>query len=189
MHVFAGPHFVITVRHAEAPDLAEVRGSLEARPDLLSRGPLAIVHAIMDRVVDDYGPVVAGIENDIDEIEDDVFDGSPNVSRRIYELTREVIAFQRATKPLPPILDELMRAPRVDDEERRYLRDVQDHALRVQEQADGFRELLQNILSVNLTLETKALSEVAPSRTRRSRRSPPGRPSSSPRPWSGRSTA
>ena len=161
VHVFAGPQFVITVRHAEAPDLHRVREKLEARPDLLGRGPFAIVHAIVDRVVDDYAPVVAGIENDIDEIEDDVFDGSPTVSRRIYELTREVIEVQRATKPLVPILDGLMHAPQVDDEERRYLRDVQDHALRVQEQADGFRELLHNILSVNLTLETKALSEAA----------------------------
>jgi magnesium transporter len=159
VHVFAGPQFVITVRHAEAPDLHRVREQLEARPELLSRGPFAIVHAILDRVVDDYAPVVAGVENDIDEIEDEVFGGSPDVSRRIYELTREVIEFQRATKPLPSILGGLMGAPGVDDEERRYLRDVQDHALRVEEQADAFRELLQNILSVNLTLETKALSE------------------------------
>ena len=117
----------------------------------------------MDRVVDDYVPVVAGVENDIDEIEDEVFGVGEraDVSRRIYELTREVIAFQRATKPLVAMLERLMDAPAVDDEERRYLRDVQDHALRVQEQADGFRELLQNILNVNLTLETKALSEVS----------------------------
>jgi magnesium transporter len=159
VHVFAGPQFVITVRHAEAPDLHRVREQLEARPELLRRGPFAIVHAILDRVVDDYGPVLAGVENDIDEIEDEVFGGSPDVSRRIYELTREVIEFQRATKPLASILGGLMAAPGVDDEERRYLRDVQDHALRVQEQGDAFRELLQNILSVNLTLETKTLSE------------------------------
>ena len=161
VHAFAGPRFVITVRHSETPDLADVRHRLEARPDLLSRGPVAVLHAIMDRVVDDYAPVVAGIENDIDEIEDDVFDGSPTVSRRIYELTREVIAFQRATKPLAPMLEQLMSAPGVDDEERRYLRDVNDHVLRLEEQADGFRELLQNILSVNLTLETKAMTEAS----------------------------
>jgi magnesium transporter len=159
VHVFAGPHFVITVRHAETPDLADVRKSLEERPELLSRGPLAIVHAVLDRVVDEYAPVVAGVENDIDEIEDEVFAGNPGVSRRIYELTREVIGFQRAATPLPGILDRLMRSSEVDDEERRYLRDVQDHAIRVQEQVDGFRELLQDILTVNLTLETKALSE------------------------------
>jgi magnesium transporter len=159
VHVFAGPQFVITVRHGETPGLREVRHDLEARPDLLRRGPVAVLHAIMDRVVDEYAPVVAGVENDIDEIEDEVFDISADASRRIYELTREVINFQRATKPLPGMIEQLMAA--VDDEERRYLRDVQDHALRVQEQADGFRQLLQNILNVNLTLETKALSEVS----------------------------
>ncbi len=161
VHVFAGPQFVITVRHGEAPDLARVRRGLESRPDLLCRGPVAILHAIMDRVVDDYAPVVAGVENDIDEIEDEVFAGETHVSRRIYELTREVIAFQRATKPLVPMLERLMTEPHVDEEEHRYLRDVQDHALRIHEQADSFRQLLQNILNVNLTLETKALSEVS----------------------------
>jgi magnesium transporter len=161
VHVFAGPQFVITVRHGETPSLAAVRRDLEARPDLLRRGPVAVLHAIMDRVVDDYVPVIAGVENDIDEIEDDVFEGRADASRRIYELTREVIHFQRASKPLTAMLERLMESPGVDDEERRYLRDVQDHALRVQEQADGFRQLLQNILNVNLTLETKALSEVS----------------------------
>jgi magnesium transporter len=161
IHVFAGPQFVITVRHSETPNIGDVRRKLEKRPDLLRRGPVAILHAVMDRVVDDYVPVVHGLENDLDEIEDDVFDGSSTVSRRIYELSREVIHFQRATKPLVPMLDRLMAEPGVDDEERRYLRDVQDHAVRVQEQGDNFRELLQNILNVNLTLETKSLSEVS----------------------------
>jgi magnesium transporter len=161
VHVFAGPNFVITVRHGEAPDLGSIRHDLEARPDLLRRGTMAILHAILDRVVDDYTPVVIGVENDIDEIEDEVFGGSADVSRRMYELTSEVIAFQRATKPLMPMLEQLMSDTAVDDEERRYLRNVQDHALRLQEQADGFRQLLQNILNINLTLETKALSEAS----------------------------
>ena len=124
---------------------------------------MAVLHAIMDRVVDDYVPVVAGIENDVDEIEDDVFGAGSGsaASRRIYELTREVIAFQRASKPLVAMLDGLMEEAADDAEEHDYLRDVQDHALRLNEQVDGFRELLENILSVNLTLELKTLSEVS----------------------------
>ena len=161
VHVFAGPGFVVTVRHGEAPHLAEVRHGLEARPDLLCRGSVVILHAIMDRVVDDYQRVVAGVENDVDEIEDEVFGGHPDVSRRIYALSRHVIDFQRATKPLAPMLARLMSEPHIEDEEARYLRDVQDHALRIQEQVDAFRQVLENILSVNLTLETKALSEAA----------------------------
>jgi magnesium transporter len=161
VHVFAGPHFVVTVRHGEAPDIAAVRRALESRPELLRRGPVAILHAIIDRVLDDYAPVVAGVENDIDEIEDEVFNGSAGAPRRVYELSREVIAFQRATKPLPPMLERLSADPPLDEDERRYLRDMHEHALRVVEQADGFRQLLQNILSVNLTLETKSLAEMS----------------------------
>jgi magnesium transporter len=161
VHVFAGPQFVVTVRHGEATDIAAVRRALEARPDLLRRGPMAVLDAIMDRVVDNYAPVVAGVENDVDEIEDEVFNGSPGAPRRVYELSREVIAFQRATKPLPPMIARLVDDPSVDEDERRFLRDVHDHALRVVEQADGFRQLLQNILSVNLTLETKSLAEMS----------------------------
>jgi magnesium transporter len=159
--IFAGPQFVITVRHGEVPGLGAVRRRLEERPDLLQRGVLAIVYAIVDYVVDGYQPVVAGLENDIDEIEDEVFGGSATVSRRIYELTREVIEFQRATAPLQGILGRLMDKPGIGDEDRRYLRDVQDHAIRVEEQAHGFRALLENILNVNLTLETKAASEAS----------------------------
>jgi magnesium transporter len=149
------------VRHGDAPELGPVRKRLEARPDLLRRGPMAIVYAILDYVVDRYQPVVAGLENDIDEIEDEVFGASATVSRRIYELTREVIEFQRATGPLDEILARLIDEPEVGDEERRYLRDVHDHAIRVHEHGDAFRALLQNILNVNLTLETKALSEAS----------------------------
>jgi magnesium transporter len=159
IHVFAGPNFVITIRHGEASELGRLRHSLESRPDLLVRGPMAVVYAVVDRVVDDYAPVVAGLENDVDEIESEVFGRARHVSRRTYELIREVIEFRRAVNPLPEVLLHLMKDRDVGDEERRYLRDVHDHALRIQEQVDGFHELLRSILSVNLTLETKALNE------------------------------
>jgi magnesium transporter len=108
IHVFAGDDFVVTVRHAESPNLALVRRRMEEEPELLGRGSRAVLYAILDRVVDDYGPVVAGLENDIDEIENVVFSGNADVSRRTYELTREVIDFQRAVKPVPGLLTSLI---------------------------------------------------------------------------------
>lgn len=171
LHIFAGDDFVVTVRHGDKPDLARVRQRMENDPDLLRMGPQAVLYAILDRVVDDYGSVVAGLENDIDEIETQVFGGNAKVTRRTYELAREVIEFQRAIKPLPSMLAGLIAGAEkfgMDDELQRYLRDVQDHAIRVQEQVAAFRELLQNILSVNLAVvglqqneEVKALSEAA----------------------------
>ncbi len=167
VHLFVGEDFVVTVRHGEASELGKVRHRLEGDPGLLRVGPEAILYAVLDRVVDDYAPVVAGLENDIDEIETEVFSGNAGVSRRIYELSREVIQFQRATEPLPGILDGLI-GDAEDPELQRYLRDVQDHALRTTEQVGSFREMLQNILNVNLTLvgisqneEVKALTQAS----------------------------
>ena len=106
-------------------------------------------------------PVVEGLGIDISEIEEQVFGGNPSVSRRIYELSREVIEFQRAAEPLSGVLGDMIQddPTDVDPEVRRYLRDVQDHLLQVTERLAGFRELLQSILSVNLTLSSLAQNE------------------------------
>lgn len=171
VHVFVGPAFVVTVRHAESPDLTAVRRRLEDKPELLSLGPEAVLYAILDQVVDEYGPVVAGVENDVDEIEDQLFDGDSAVSRRIYELSREVIEFQRATHPLVPMLEALQLGfdkYAVDLELQHNLRDVHDHTVRVVERVDGFRALLQNALLVHTSLlgqrqneETRGLTEAS----------------------------
>ena len=154
IHAFVGSGFIITVRHGKASELHKVRERLESEPDLLRRGPAAVLYAIMDRVVDDYAPVSAGLETDIDQIEAEVFGGNASVSRRIYALSREVIGFRRATQPLNGMLENMIAGEvyDFDPELHRYLRDVQDHALRTTEQVEAFRELLSNILSVNLTL-------------------------------------
>jgi magnesium transporter len=162
LHVFLGPDFVLTVRHSEAPDLAVVRRRMESDPELLALGTEAVLYAIMDAIVDGYAPVVAGLQNDIDEIETEVFSGDPMVSRRIYELSREVIEFQRATRPLLSILNGLMAGFAkygTDEELQRYLRDVADHATTVTERVDGFRQMLTDILTVNATLVNQQQNE------------------------------
>jgi magnesium transporter len=162
VHVFVGPNFVLTVRHGEAPDLAAVRRRMEDDPELLARGPEAVLYGILDAVVDGYAPVVAGLQNDIDEIETEVFRGDPKVSRRIYELSREVIEFQRATRPLLDILGGLAAGfdkYGTDEELRRYLGDVADHATTAAERVDGFRQTLSDILTLNATLVSQAQNE------------------------------
>jgi magnesium transporter len=162
IHVFTGPNFVLTVRHSRTPDLGAVRRRMEADPELLARGPEAVLYAILDSVVDGYAPVVAGVQKDIDEIETEVFRGDPKVSRRIYELSREVIDFQRATRPLLPMLIALeagFEKYGTDEELQRHLRDVADHATTVAERVDGFRQMLADILTVNATLVNQAQNE------------------------------
>jgi magnesium transporter len=158
LHVFVGADFVITVRHGAAPDLSGVRRRMEDSPELLKLGPEAVLYAILDAVVDGYAPVVAGVQTDIDEIETEVFSGAPEVSRRIYELSREMVEFQRATRPLVGMLHALMAGFAkygTDEELQRYLRDVADHVTHTSERVDGFRQALADILTVNATQVTQ----------------------------------
>ena len=162
VHLFIGPNFAITIRHAESPDLGRVRKRLQQTPELLALGPHAVLYAVFDEVVDEFQPVISGLENDIDEIEGQLFEGDPEVSKRIYKLASEVMAFQRATHPLADILQILEDGYEKKDvnlELRRNLHDVLDHSLSAVQRADSFRALLQNALTVQSTLVTQNQNE------------------------------
>jgi magnesium transporter len=152
--IFVGPQFLITVRHGEAGGLGDVREHLEKQPDLLTLGPGAALHALVDRIVDAYEPVADALREDIEEVEAEVFsqEGS-NPVERIYRLRREVIEFGRAVAPLRPALHHMTveDLPNLDPELAPYFRDVADHAARVGDQIDGFGALLHGVLQANLT--------------------------------------
>ena len=153
-HVLVGKDFVVTVHFEEIPALDEVRRRLEGEPELLRQGPQPILHEIMDQIVGDYEPVLEGLETDIQEVEGEVFGGNAGVSQRIYELSRELVQVQRATSPLARALELVAESDEHDitPEVRSYLRDLHDRVLRVKEPTEGFRDMLSDILVVNLTL-------------------------------------
>jgi magnesium transporter len=153
--LFAHKSFVLTVRHREASALGPVRRHLEGRPDLLAHGPGAVLYAISDRVVDDYGPAADGLGRDIDEIEEQVFatNHRENPAERIYKLEREVLEFHRAVTPLVDPIGRLAAGgfDLIHGDLQAYFRDVQDHALRITQRIDGYRDLLSSVLHANLT--------------------------------------
>ena len=155
--IFMGAGFLITVRHGETTELHGVREELESDPELLRRGPAGVLHAIVDRIVDDYSPVLAGVENDIEEVEEEAFSPArTNPAARIYHLKGEVLDLHRATGPLVGPLERLAGDDHryVPEEMRSYFRDVCDHAIRVNESVDTFREMLNSVLGANLTQVT-----------------------------------
>jgi len=164
VHLFVGDRFVVSVRHAERPDLAALRAQVEADPEFLARGSEAVTAAVLDEVVDGYAPVVEILQDQVDAIEDQLFAGQvdPGVSKRIYQLLSEVLGFQRATKPVPAMVKGLLRGADkygVDDEVQHRLRNVLDHALRVTERVDSFRALLENALTLHATLVSQEQNE------------------------------
>ncbi|GAA1425904.1 magnesium and cobalt transport protein CorA [Streptomyces thermospinosisporus] len=164
---FTGRDFFITVRHGGQGSLRALRHRLQDNPELLAKGPSAVLHAIADHVVDGYIAVADAVQDDIDEVETEVFSpgrkGTPRGTDagRIYQLKREVLEFKRAVAPLLRPMQLLSERPMrlIDPEIQKYFRDVADHVARVQEQVMGFDELLNSILQANLAQASVAQNE------------------------------
>ncbi|MDT0215157.1 magnesium and cobalt transport protein CorA [Rothia sp. ARF10] len=151
--VHVGEHFVLTIRRGELTPLAGVRRELEADREKLALGPMSALHAIMDRVVDQYREIDVELARDIDEIEEAVFSEGLVSSDAIYRLKREVLEFRRAITPLIAPLRMLHtspRAPRPHEELRLLFRDVDDHLHFVADRVESYDRLLSDVLSANL---------------------------------------
>ncbi len=155
LHLFVGPDFVISVRHGDAPNLACVRTRLEAQPDELGLGPMAILYAILDQVVDEYNPVMRHLMGAIDDVEDALFSSAHDVSLRMYALMRDVLTAQRVAHPIAGFVEELDSRVSADPNAaklRPHYRDVLDHALRTSGQFDAFRDILASGLQLHIAL-------------------------------------
>jgi len=159
--LFVDEDFVVVVRHREASNLVEVRKALESKPQELALGPSAVLHAVVDKVVDDYSEVLVGVEGDIGELEAQVFSSDEAPTERIYKLKREVLQFHQATQPLLDPIDRLVsgRFAALSPELRDYFRNSHDHLLRVVERIAAFRDLLTSILEANLIQVTVRQNE------------------------------
>jgi magnesium transporter len=161
LQLFIGASYVVTVRHGQASALAEVRRTIEHDLSRIRCGPMAVLHAVMDHVVDGYMPVMDGIDNDMAEIEDAVFAvsrprGFDDPSQRIFKLKREVLDFYRHTEPLLEPLSRLAlgQLPGAHPELGSYFRDVEDHLKRAVSAIAHVRDLLSDALDANLAQVT-----------------------------------
>jgi magnesium transporter len=163
LDLFLGTGFVIAVRHDEAGDPERARRHLERYPHLARTGPAAVVWAILDTVVDDYAPVVDGLDADIEEAEHAIFAGREDLTQQIYMLKQELNEFYRAVHPLLVPLDALERgifAP-IDPGLLRYFRDLADHVRRIHEELLGQRDQLTSALEAHLSLINLRQNEIA----------------------------
>lgn len=164
IHIFTGPNFVITIRHSESLGITRVRQRVEHDDDLMSMGTDGVLYALFDQIVDDYFPVLTGLENDIDEIEDALFAGQRHVSQRIYELAREVNDFHRGVSPLTGVINRYFAGSRQDGNDTELwhrLRDVLDHVIVVNNKVESMRTSLADAMALDSTLTTARQNEAA----------------------------
>ena len=160
--MFLGADFIVTVRHGAHSQLTGVRAGLESDPEQLAIGPAAVMHAVADRIVDEYLTVVEQVEDDIDEMENSVFTTEKPVDiEQIYLLKREILGLRRAVAPLAPALRALSSTPHplIPAEIREYFRDVEDHLSVVTERVSNFDEMLTTLVSAALAEVTTRQNE------------------------------
>jgi len=163
-HLFVGERYIVSVRHGETLGYADVRKRCECSPHLLKAGPGFVLYALMDSIVDRYFPIIDSFEEEIETLEEAIFDNKvdASVAERIYSLKRDVMAGKRAVSPLIDVCNRLVRYDLglIADEVRPYFRDVYDHVVRINESTDSVRELLGSALEANLALTSIRQNEV-----------------------------
>ncbi len=163
-HIFIGKRYLLSVRHGASQSYAPARRNCEQAPEHLALGPSFALYSILDFIVDNYLPIVQEFKEELQELETDVFTDASNrdVTRRLYDMQRELLTLKLAAAPLQDILGQLVRLhPEViRDEVRPYFRDVQDHINRVSDATNAMREMLGAAMNVNLSLISVRQNEV-----------------------------
>jgi len=162
-HLFVGANYVVSIRHGASLPYVEVRTRCEASPDLLAKGPVFVLYALMDFIVDQYFPLVDSFEDRLEELEDDIFQQTltRETTERIYQLKRNLLEVKRAVAPLVDMCNRLVRTDSalIPEDARVYFRDVYDHTIRINEMIDTLRELLTTALEANLSLISVSQNE------------------------------
>lgn len=163
-HLFMGARFLVTVRHGSSASHSKVRGRCEAMPHQLAKGPGFALYAIMDFIVDNYVPVIEGLQQRFDALESAIFQYRPSrqTMEGLYELKRELLLLEGAITPVIDICNELMRFHNevIPKDVRVYFRDIADHIKRTDHLIRGMREMLIAAMQVHLTFETVRQNEV-----------------------------
>ena len=162
-HLFVGPasFLVVTSQRRDAQRAEQQIRKAFRRPHLEPHNPQCLLYFVLDRIVDEYEPILVDLDEDLDGIEEQLFTGE-NSSQRIYELFNEVVTFQRATRPLSYMVDLLMRGAEkygMPEALLPHFRDVRDHAIRAMDHLDGLRAALQNALTVEATMVGQAQND------------------------------
>lgn len=150
---FISDNFIVIVRHGEGQPLSTVRHDLEMNSELLDLGPFAVLHAVLDRVIDGYKTIATALELEVVGVENKVFSGKRQTfSQEIYFLKREITEFKHAIEPLILPLSKLLSGtiPAIPERLKPFFRDTSDHLMQACEHAAGLDALINSVLQADL---------------------------------------
>jgi magnesium transporter len=165
VHVFAGPNYVLSVRHRTERGFQDVRARAEREPDLLKNGSGYVLYALMDAIVDRYFPVLDAVEMELEKLESRLF--TPGASPRenieaLYYVKQKLTTMKHATAPLQENSGKLYggRVPTVCSGLGEYFRDVYDHLVRINQSIDAARDTVNTAIQVALAMVATSQGEI-----------------------------
>jgi magnesium transporter len=165
IHVFAGPNYVLSVRHRTERGFQDVRARAEREPELLKNGSGYVLYALMDAVVDRYFPVLDAVEMELEKLEGRLF--TPGASPReniesLYYVKQKLTTMKHATSPLQENAGKLYggRVPGVCAGLGEYFRDVYDHLVRINQSIDAARDTVNTAIQVALAMVATGQGEI-----------------------------
>ena len=159
---FLGRNYLVTVHDGESRSVERLREMCTRHEHILREGPVALLHRIVDGMVDNYRPVIEEIEDRIGRLEEQAFAGHERMARQVMKLKREVTSMRRVMVPQRDAIGRLARRefPIISDEMAYRFRDVYDHVVRFTEEAILFQDRVTGIFEVNLSTVSHRMNKV-----------------------------
>jgi len=160
---FILPHGLVTVRLSEQFDIDAVLERWDANPDLIRLGVPALLHGLLDVVVDGYFVAIAAMDDRLEQIEDRLFEGGDPtlVQRETYSMRKDLVQLRRVVLPTREVVDSLFRQGRVHAPELvGFYEDLYDHVLRAAEWTESLRDLVTSLFEASLSLQDARLNTV-----------------------------
>ncbi len=159
---FLGRNYLVTVHDGDSRSISAIHEVCTRHEHILKEGPIALMHRIVDQMVDNYRPVFEEIEARLGHLEEEAFAGHERLSRRVMKLKRDVSSMRRVLVPQRDAIGRLARRefPAISDEMTYRFRDVYDHVVRLTEEAVLFQDRITGIFEVNLSSVSNRLNQV-----------------------------
>ena len=164
---FLLPRGLVTVRLDDKFDMDAVVQQWDDNSDLIAAGPLALLHALLDQIVDEYFEAVTAMDDRIDKLEDLLFDDRPTVShnlqRQTFAIRKALVGLRKVTLPMREVVTTILRRvvdPDQDSVLVPYYEDLYDHTLRAAEWTDSLRDLLTSVFETSLSLSDTRMNTI-----------------------------
>jgi magnesium transporter len=160
---FLSEKYLVTVHAGVSRSVGQVGDVCSRNGYVLREGPAAVMHRIIDTMVDNYRPEVQKLEERLDELEQEVFKGGdPNLAKRIIEFKRDVASLRRVVLPQRDVVARLARRefPFISEAVSYRFRDVYDHLVRLTDESNFFQDRIASLLDAHLSLVSNQLNSV-----------------------------